>query len=193
MAGGTNAKQNAAPKSDERKASNGSSARKASNAGSARSSSKASSARKSPAATGSARKRSGSQAAAATRPSSRAPRSRSASSKSAAKPKGTVAPVADKPGNVAGKIAKGALGVIVGGAAVGLAGRAVVKRNRRPTVLGVKLPRGVARNIERTMSRGLDVKTIAKQVELAADRLERASEDIRLASAQAKRVSQKLS
>jgi hypothetical protein len=71
--------------------------------------------------------------------------------------------------------------VIVGGAAVGLAGRAAVKRNRRPRVLGLKIPRG------------LDVKTIAKQVEHAADRLERTSEDVRLASAQAKRVSQKLS
>jgi hypothetical protein len=81
----------------------------------------------------------------------------------------------------AGKIAKGALGLIVGGAAVGLAGRAAVTRNRRPTVLGVKMPRG------------LDVKTIAKRVEHAADRLERTSEDVRLASAQAKRVSQKLS
>ena len=103
-------------------------------------------------------------------------------------------PVAAKAGNGAGKIAKGALGVIVGGAAVGLAARAAVKRNRRPTVLGVKIPRAmVARNIKLKMPRGLDVKTIAKQVEHAADRLERTSEDVRLASAQAKRVSQKLS
>ena len=103
-------------------------------------------------------------------------------------------PVAAKAGNGAGKIAKGALGVIVGGAAVGLAGRAAVKRNRRPTVLGVKIPRTmVARNIKLKMPRGLDVKTIAKQVEHAAERLERTSEDVRLASAQAKRVSQKLS
>jgi hypothetical protein len=50
-----------------------------------------------------------------------------------------------------------------------------------------------ARNIKLKMPRGLDVKTIAKQVEHAADRLERTSEDLRVASAQAKRVSQKLS
>ena len=87
-------------------------------------------------------------------------------------------PVAAKAGNGAGKIAKGALGVIVGGAAVGLAGRAAVKRSRRPTVLGVKIPRGmVARNIKLKMPRGLDVKNIAKQVEHAAERLERTSED----------------
>ena len=77
---------------------------------------------------------------------------------------------------------------------MGLAGRAAIKRNRRPTVLGVKIPRGLApRNIKLQMPRGLDVKTIARQVEHAADRLERTSEDVRLASAQAKRVSQKLS
>jgi hypothetical protein len=105
-----------------------------------------------------------------------------------------VGTVAAKASNSAGKIARGAVGVIVGGAAVGLAGRAVVKRNRRPTVLGVKIPRRmVARKIKPRIPRGVDVKTIAKQVEHAADRLERASEDVRLASAQAKRVSQKLS
>ena len=84
--------------------------------------------------------------------------------------------------------------MIVGGAAVGLAGRAAVKRKRRPTVLGVKIPRGMApRTVKLQMPRGLDVKTIARQVEHAADRLERTSEDVRLASAQAKRVSRKLS
>jgi hypothetical protein len=61
-------------------------------------------------------------------------------------------------------------------------------------VLGVKIPRVMAaRHIKLKMPRGLDVKTIAKQVEHAADRLERTSEDVRLASAQAKRVSHKLS
>ena len=84
--------------------------------------------------------------------------------------------------------------MIVGGAAVGLAGHAAVKRNRRPKVLGVKIPRGMAaRNIKLQLPRGFDVKTIARQVEHAADRLERTSEDVRLASAQAKRVSRKLS
>ena len=77
---------------------------------------------------------------------------------------------------------------------MGLAGRAAIKRNRRPTVLGVKIPRAMApRNIKLQMPSGLNIKTIAKQVEQAADRLERTSEDVRLASAQAKRVSQKLS
>ena len=91
-------------------------------------------------------------------------------------------------------MAKAALGLIAGGAAVGLAGRAAIKRNRHPTVLGVKIPRAmVPRNIKLKVPHGLDVKTIAKQVEQAADRLERTSEDVRFASAQAKRVSRKLS
>jgi hypothetical protein len=77
---------------------------------------------------------------------------------------------------------------------VGLAGRAAVKRNRRPTVLGVKVPRGVVpRDFKLNVPRGLDIKAIAMQVEQAADRLERTSDDVRLVSAQAKRISQKLS
>jgi hypothetical protein len=58
----------------------------------------------------------------------------------------------------------------------------------------VKVPRGVVpRNFKLNVPRGLDIKAIAMQVEQAADRLERTSEDVRLASAQAKRISQKLS
>jgi hypothetical protein len=61
-------------------------------------------------------------------------------------------------------------------------------------VLGVKVPRGMtARNLKLRIPRDVDVKTIAKRVEHAADRLERTSEDVRLASAQAKRVTRKLS
>jgi hypothetical protein len=51
----------------------------------------------------------------------------------------------------------------------------------------------VARNFKLKLPRDLDVKNIATQVEHAADRLERTSEDVRLASAQARRLSQKLS
>jgi hypothetical protein len=97
-------------------------------------------------------------------------------------------------GNGLGKIAKGALAVVVGGAAAGLAGHAALKRDRRPTVLGVNVPRGMAaRNLKLKIPRDIDVKTIAKRVEHAADRLERTSEDVRLASAQAKRVTKRLS
>ena len=102
--------------------------------------------------------------------------------------------VATETGNGLGKIAKGALAVVVGGAAAGLAGHAALKRNRRPTVLGVNVPRAMAaRNLKLRMLRDIDVKTIAKRVEHAADRLERTSEDVRLASAQAKRVTKRLS
>jgi hypothetical protein len=53
-------------------------------------------------------------------------------------------------------------------------------------VLGVRLPREV-------MPNNLDLKKLAKQVGDFAERLEHTSEDVRMASAQAKRMSKKLS
>ena len=81
---------------------------------------------------------------------------------------------------------KGALGALAGTAAVGLAGRAAIKRARRPRVLGVRLPRDLRPG-------SLDLKKVAKQIGNVAERVEHTSEDVRVASAQAKRVSKKLS
>jgi hypothetical protein len=197
----------AAPASSSRRSSgsarkgSNSAARKSSASGTARKGSKPPSAPKSKAgsgaASGTARKRPSSRAAATGRRASSTQRSSSSRAKSAQQKKranGAADTVATKTGNGLGKIAKGALAAMVGGAAVGLAGRAAAKRNRRPTVLGVKVPRGMAaRNLKLKSPRDIDVKTIAKRVEHAADRLERTSEDVRLASAQAKRVSKRLS
>ena len=83
-------------------------------------------------------------------------------------------------------VAKGAVGALAGTAAIGLAGRAAIKRSRRPKVLGIKVPRGLQPN-------HLDVKKLAKQATKLADQLERTSEDVRVASQQAKRVTKKLS
>ena len=83
-------------------------------------------------------------------------------------------------------VAKGAVGALAGTAAIGLAGRAAIKRARRPKVLGIKVPRGLQPN-------NLDVKKLAKQATKLADQLERTSEDVRVASQQAKRVTKKLS
>jgi hypothetical protein len=81
-----------------------------------------------------------------------------------------------------------------GAAAVGLAGRAAVKRARRPRVLGVPIPRElVPGNFDAKKLARMDVKKVAKQVADVADRLERTSEDVRIASAQAKRIGKKLS
>jgi len=82
-------------------------------------------------------------------------------------------------GSVTKDIVRGVAGV----AALGFAGRALV-RARRPRVLGVPVPRDVAH---------LDVKKLAKQVSKVAAQVERASEDVRMASAQARRVAKKLS
>jgi hypothetical protein len=88
-------------------------------------------------------------------------------------------------------VAKGALGALAGTAALGLAGRAAIKRARQPKLLGIKIPRGLQPNkLDPTK---IDVKKLAKQVTNVADQVERTSEDVRLASQQAKRVTKKLS
>jgi hypothetical protein len=65
-------------------------------------------------------------------------------------------------------------------------GRAAAKRVRRPRVLGLPLPRDL-------VPRNLSMKKVAKQVENVAEQLEARSEDVRMLSAQAKRLSKKLS
>jgi hypothetical protein len=92
---------------------------------------------------------------------------------------------AAQPANGRATITKAALAALAGGAAVGL-GRAAVNRARRPRVLGVRVPRGLTPG-------SLDLRKIAKQVESVAERVEHTSEDVRMASAQAKRVSKRLS
>jgi hypothetical protein len=56
-------------------------------------------------------------------------------------------------------------------------------------VLGIKLPRGV-RNLN---AKSLNVKNLAKQIGDMAEQLEHTSEDVRNASATAKRASKSLS
>ena len=65
---------------------------------------------------------------------------------------------------------------VVGAAALGFVAAQTIKERRSPKVLGVKL----------------DVHKLAKQVGKAADRLERTSEDVRMISAQTKKLSEKL-
>jgi hypothetical protein len=70
--------------------------------------------------------------------------------------------------------------VLIGVVALGWAGREAIKSRQRPKVLGVRLPRE------------LDTHKLAKQIGRVADQLERTSEDVRLVSSQAKRLSNKL-
>ncbi|HXD59294.1 MAG TPA: hypothetical protein VN606_15310 [Thermoleophilaceae bacterium] len=83
----------------------------------------------------------------------------------------------------AGTVGRAAVGAVAGGAAIGLAGRAAVKRMRRPRVLGIPLPR----------MRKLDMKHVAKQIGNVAEQLETTGDDVRKVSAQAKKMSKALS
>lgn len=88
-------------------------------------------------------------------------------------------------------IAKGAAAALAGGAVLGIAGRAAVNRARRPRILGMPLPRSIKPG--KLDPRKIDLKNVMKQLGDAAERVEHASEDVRVASAQAKRVTKKLS
>jgi hypothetical protein len=78
---------------------------------------------------------------------------------------------------------KDAIRALVGIAAIGFAGRSVMKSARRPRMLGVRLPRELA---------DLDTRQLAKRLSKLAAQVEHASEDVRLASAQTKRVADRL-
>jgi hypothetical protein len=80
-------------------------------------------------------------------------------------------------------VARAAAGAAVAG--VGLATAAAVKRARRPRVLGVRVPRELSPHT-------FDLKKMAKRVGDVAERVERVSDDVRLASAQTKRATRKV-
>ena len=95
-----------------------------------------------------------------------------------------------------GTIAKGLVGALAGAAAVGVAGRAAMKqRARRPKVLGMSPPRQLnTRKLDpRKVAQDVDLKKVIKQLGSVAEHVEAISEDVRILSAQAKRLSQKLS
>jgi methyl-accepting chemotaxis protein len=101
------------------------------------------------------------------------------------------------------RFAKGALGALVGGAALGAASRVAASRHtRRPRVLGIPIPEELdPRNLElKRLTKAIDLKTdrldlrdLARQIGNAAEQIEARSEDVRMLSAQAKRLSRKLS
>jgi hypothetical protein len=101
----------------------------------------------------------------------------------------TVKAAPAKAWNGAGTVGRATVGAVAGGAALGLAGWAAVKRTRRPRVLGIPLPRG-ARKLD---LKKLSVKNVAKQVGTVAEQLEQTGDDVRRVSAQAKKVSKTLS
>ena len=135
----------------------------------------------------SARKRAGS--------SSGAPRASGASGRpkaSGGAPQGASAKSEDGRGTVA----KGLIGALAGAAAVGIAGRAAMKqRARRPKVLGMSIPRqlNTTKLDPRKVVQDVDAKKVIKQIGSLAEQVEAISEDVRMLSAQAKRLSEKLS
>jgi hypothetical protein len=66
-------------------------------------------------------------------------------------------------------------------------------RGRRPEVFGIPIPRELGRNFDaKKLVKSVDVKDLAKQIGNAAEQIEARSEDVRMLSAQAKRLSRKL-
>jgi hypothetical protein len=104
---------------------------------------------------------------------------------------------------VRGRIAKGALGAIVGGAVVGGAQK-LASHSRRPRVMGIAIPAEL-RNVHvdpKKLTSHLDPKKLTDHVDLrdvlrkigdAAEQIEARSEDVRTLSGQAKRITRKLS
>jgi hypothetical protein len=120
-----------------------------------------------------------------------------------------------------GRIVKGALGAIIGGAAVGGA-QVLASHHRRPRVLGIPIPDGLnprhggakkltqaidpkkltqaidpkklSHSIDaKKLADNLDVKDVMRKIGDAAEQIEARSEDVRMLSAQAKRLTRKLS
>jgi hypothetical protein len=79
----------------------------------------------------------------------------------------------------------------VGTAAVGVAARAAVRKARRPKLLGVPMPRQI--KPPKVDLKKVDLKKVAKQLGDVAERVEKTSEGVRVASSQAKRVTKNLS
>jgi hypothetical protein len=97
---------------------------------------------------------------------------------------------------------RSAVGAVVGGAALGVAGR-LANRHSRPKVLGITIPDEL--NPQRLdagkLAAHVDVKRLAKNVDLKdvmrhignfAEQVESRSEDVRTLSAQAKRLSRRI-
>jgi len=78
---------------------------------------------------------------------------------------------------------KDGIRAVLGVAALSFAGSLIVKNGRRTRVLGVRIPRELS---------NLDTRQLAKRLSKLAAQVERASDDVRLASAQAKRVADRI-
>jgi hypothetical protein len=92
---------------------------------------------------------------------------------------------------------KGALGAIVGGAAVGGAQKLASHSRRRPKgVMGITLPNELnPRHLHldtKRLTNNIDLKDVLRKIGDAAEQIEARSEDVRNLSHQAKRLTRKL-
>ena len=97
-------------------------------------------------------------------------------------------------GSVRERIVGGALGAIVGGAAVGGVSR-LANHYRRPRVMGIRIPDELnPRHLDtKKLAGNIDIKGVLRKVGNAAEQIEERSDDVRALSAQAKRLTRKLS
>jgi hypothetical protein len=88
---------------------------------------------------------------------------------------------------------RSAVGALVGGAAVGVAGR-LANRRSKPKVLGIAVPAEL--NPQRLdpskLARSLDLKDVIRHIGNFAEQVEARSDEVRSLSAQAKRLSRRV-
>lgn len=100
-------------------------------------------------------------------------------------------------GSLADKIVRSAVGAVVGGAAVGVAGR-LANRRSRPKLLGIPIPEELdasklTKSLDaKKLASHIDLKDVIRQIGNFAEQVEARSEDVRSLSAQAKRLSRRI-
>jgi hypothetical protein len=96
-------------------------------------------------------------------------------------------------GSVAVTIARNAVGALVGGAAVGVVGR-LASRRAKPKLLGVAIPDELnpQRLDAKKLASQFDLKDVIRHIGNFAEQIEARSEDVRSLSAQAKRLSRRM-
>ena len=88
----------------------------------------------------------------------------------------------DNGGFTSADAARGDVAALAGAALIAL----TVKKGRKTRVLGLRIPPEFTPD-------GFDARKVARRIERLAERVEKTSDDVRMASAQARRVSQRLS
>jgi hypothetical protein len=90
-------------------------------------------------------------------------------------------------------IVRSAVGALVGGAAVGVAGR-LANRRSKPKVLGIAIPDELnpQRIDAKKLASQLDLKDVMRHIGNFAEQVEARSEDVRALSARAKRLSRRM-